>query len=502
MRLLRPYQADANEWARDKYRAFFVLEMRLGKTLLAVRWMKRWASRFASDERDDWVSGAPKMAAFGRRVPGLPVLRTRHDSAPLTYAEKGFHALVIAPLSVHSAWEREFRLEKISATDLFRIRGTRSQRIEKSLSSFECERSWCLLNYEACALTQEIFDLPWDCVILDESDTIRNPQPRVSKFLTTRCAHIPLRAALSGLPNPESSLDLFNQFKYLYGSWMGYTNFYEWRWNCCMPAHQLPSGVVTKWTPRPKTRRRIQRQMATRAYVLTRKQAGLGETKVRETLVVPASKKQARQYRSVRDDFEIKASARDYDHTDAVWSTRWVLAKVTALHRLAGGFSPTGECVSRGKVMEVQRLLTTQLRGEQVVIWFRFNAELREVKKQLSYLRISNVHVTGKVKKDERDQRIARFQKGKAQIFLCQTSCAAVGVDLSAADTAIYFSNYFSHRIRRQSEDRIVSVRKKVPLLYVDLCTEGTGDETLVSLLRKKYFSSRVLITRYLRGIE
>ncbi len=77
-------------------------------------------------------------------------------------------------------------------------------------------------------------------------------------------------------------------------------------------------------------------------------------------------------------------------------------------------------------------------------------------------------------------------QTHHAQYDMFDIQCGKFGLDLSAASTAIYYSNGFSHEDRAQSEDRIEHLRKREPLLFVDLVTRGSTDRTVLSLLRQK----------------
>ena len=60
-----------------------------------------------------------------------------------------------------------------------------------------------------------------------------------------------------------------------------------------------------------------------------------------------------------------------------------------------------------------------------------------------------------------------------------------MGINLSAADTAIYFSNSWALQDRLQSEDRILSPENNT-LLYIDLITKNTIDEDIMLALQDK----------------
>lgn len=437
-RRLFPYQRTVLEWAAPRNRVALFLEMRLGKTLVSIRWAKS--------------KGAKRI-------------------------------LVLSPLSVFMAWQKELRLERISFTML---RG--KDRVELAR---KC-KGVALLNHEAVILSRDILRQKWDAIILDESDAIRNPKAKLSKMLTAVVEHIPLRAILSGLPNPESPLNFFQQFKFLNGSWLGYTNFYEWRFNRC----RTTDFFGRQWGPTIKTQAAIEIALEQDSYRLSRKQAGIGERKVHEVRTVKILPKQRAAYKQIKKKFMVDLPSGEQ------WTTRWVLPKLNALHSLGGGFLPDGSQISDTKVKELVRLLRGELKNEPCVVWFRFNKEVRAVQAALRKVHVSCDKLLGSTDAQARAKRIRCFQRGEFRVMLCQTACATLGLDFSRADTAIYFSNYFSNRIRQQSEDRIVHPKKRVPLLYLDLCTEETEDADIVELLRDKHLDSKAFLGELVRRMQ
>jgi SNF2 family DNA or RNA helicase len=149
----------------------------------------------------------------------------------------------------------------------------------------------------------------------------------------------------------------------------------------------------------------------------------------------------------------------------------------------------------------VVSLITGELVREQVVVWFAFNRELARVWQALKKAGVEATWVAGEVGMDERRRRAGLFQEGKRRVMLAQIKCARMGVDLSAADTEIYFSNSWSFEDRKQSEDRIEHPNKKATLLVIDLVTEGTVDEDVVETMKERradtaWFVSKVMQTR------
>jgi SNF2 family DNA or RNA helicase len=77
-----------------------------------------------------------------------------------------------------------------------------------------------------------------------------------------------------------------------------------------------------------------------------------------------------------------------------------------------------------------------------------------------------------------------------------------MGLDFSAASTAIYYSNSLNPEDRLQSEDRIVHPAKREPLLYIDLLTRGSVDEDIHLALQDKGAESKFFLSRVLRNFK
>jgi len=75
-----------------------------------------------------------------------------------------------------------------------------------------------------------------------------------------------------------------------------------------------------------------------------------------------------------------------------------------------------------------------------------------------------------------------------------ETDCGTHGLNLSCADTAIYYSSPLGYEKRRQGQDRIIDIDKKNPPLVIDLICENTVDESL--LKANKYKQKRIDIMK------
>ena len=425
-RRLHQHQVAAFGYARTQQHPALFLEMRLGKTLIAIRTIQ------------------------------LQKLR---------------HILVVAPSSALGDWHRELDLE--GEQDVCLLLGTREQRQH----ALEASHKWYLFNKEGWLALPQVREMPWDAVILDESTFIKNPRARITRFYCSNFRSVPHRWILTGTPNPESELDFFCQFLWLDGGETFHShNFYAYR-----QQHYKPIGF--NWVPRAGVVQDIIRRVAKRAFVLRRKDVQLDSPRVYERRMLTLPPDLRETYTKAEESFVLEVEGVDRQ------ITKWIIEQYTWLRQLCGGFIQ-GSAVWNGKIQELVSLLQGELARQRVVVWFRFNAELQGCNSTLQKLGISTLSITGDDPVLRRQERIMAFREGRARILLLQVGCSQYGVDLSCADTAIYYSSPLDRQTRAQSEDRIVSVQQKRPVLFIDLLVEDSVDKDIYALLKGKALRS------------
>jgi SNF2 family DNA or RNA helicase len=230
--------------------------------------------------------------------------------------------------------------------------------------------------------------------------------------------------------------------------------------------------------PNPGTREKIKEEVHKTAFIMSRKEANVGSKKLYNRRTVEMTPDQRRLYVEVFKKFQFEYIETNYATVRDVW-----------LARLAGGFSPdreNPELLNNSKTAVILDLLQGDLKHEQVVVWFRFNEELTHVTTTLNKKGIPTTSFNGSSDRAERFRARDAFQSGKYRVICGQIQVGKFSMNLSAASTAIYYSNSYEAEARSQSEDRIVHVTKAQPLLYVDLVTKHSIDEAVVAALRDK----------------
>jgi hypothetical protein len=460
---LFPHQLDAVRYAKSRDAIALFMEMRLGKSPVTIRWAQHHGlRRILLVAPLNTLRGRLQWEGELRRerqtVTSLPAIPKAKWMGALYRWRKGVGDAVI---------DDGFARPGDTTTALIRERRT----------------GWFLANWEAVLHEPSLLQRSWDGIVLDESTRIRSPRAKITKLFLSHTAHVRHRAILSGLPNPETPLDYFCQFQFLDGHFMGYENYYEFRYRYFLEGFQ-----GWDWYPKKGTRDAIRNYVHDRAFILQRKTAGVGSDKVREVIRIPQNKLQRRTLREASRDFAVGDR-----------ETKWATTVHLWMQKIAGGFHPTLEPVELLSEAKLRALCHVAKRHRPVVVWFRFNHEIEfayQYLQQHSRLRVAYVHGEMKDSKTLRIKRQEQFQRGELDVILLQVKLGRYGWNLSRANTAVYYSNSFEFEDRSQSEDRIIHLTKRTPCLYIDLVTENSADEDVVETLAEKRMNARLFARR------
>jgi SNF2 family DNA or RNA helicase len=436
LRPLFPHQQEALDWTTTRDRIALFMEMRLGKSTVAIRW---------ADARVSATKGLGRV-------------------------------LIVGPLSVLDGWIEELNDEGVPLRDIYWLRG----KDVDLLGGVTYAPGWYLINYELVRTRPWVLTIA-DVVIADESTRIRNPSAKTTKAFVKTCT-AKYRAILSGLPAPEGEVDYFSQFLFLDGEFLGFKNFWGFR-------HALYQKIGFDWIPRKGVRDRVKDYVHGRAFIKKRKEVKK-EIRVMETRRVDLIPEQKALYRQIKRKF----AAGELE-------TKSAGARYSWMARVAGGFAPAPQgqrptLIAEAKIHELFSLLETDLKGEQVLVWFHFNEELAAVYHALKEKGIAVGAILGATPVHHRHLRRKKFQAGKLQVLCMQEATGLYGLNCSAASAAIYYSNSPSLEQRRQSEERIAHFLKNEPLLYIDLLTRDTIDEDVYTLLKDKDVTEKLFMSK------
>jgi len=335
---------------------------------------------------------------------------------------------------------------------------------------------WSLVSFEFLLANPWLSKQDWAGIIVDESARLRNPRAKLTKFLRRRFPHVHRRAVLSGLAAPEGDpLELFEQMAFVYGAFGGCDNYWQFR----EKYFQLRFAWSHEWEP--ISRRVIQEvvsaELIAGAFTLTRAAAGVKTPKHYE------------RWNVARNGDEIAA----YHKLER----SWVGACDEAYKYVIQIAHAAAQLLTAAKLRELPCVLADV--SKPVVVWAWYVDQVcaaAAVAAEHGY-RVGTVQGTDSARK--RADTVARFQKGGLDVLVANPACAEYGLNLSRASAAVYFSNPWSGNKRRQSEDRIVHLKKSTACRYVDMVCAGTIDDDLRIALRLKKAEGAALFASVLQ---
>ena len=480
LRLKRPlldYQERYVDWAFPQKSPFCGMQLRLGKTLSTIRLVDKWM---------------------------------KSETPPFYRA-----CLVLASKTVVWSWVDELNAEHEKFEIIAGV--TKAKRMEACVRAFDSPvRTWVLMNYEGLRLTPELTTLPWHTCVVDDGSVLKNPSSQISivccggrqkerykgpngepryrlvkehyGFFETR--H---KTVLNGMPVTESLLDLFQQYRFLHGSFLGCSNYYTFR-NKFFEVERW----TRHWKPIKGATTLINKEAHRLGFMLLRSEVNVGGKKFYQARRMEMEPSQRKLYNQVEKEFAIELQR---DGVKALLETDNALSKSIWMSRICGGSDPGGNFCWHTKTQELLNLLMGELKDDSVVIWFRFNSEILAIKAALDANAITNTYLNGTVPFSERQTRLQSFRSKKCRVLLCQIKLIKAGIDLSTASTAIYYSLSYSADEIGQSEDRIISPMSKEPRLLMYLVAKDSIDEVVYEAVRTKLNDSKMFMLYVTKGM-
>lgn len=335
----------------------------------------------------------------------------------------------------------------------------------------------------------------WDAVIWDELPIIKTPRSQINTVAHMCLGNIPLRLGLSGEYAEEGVMDIFEQMRWVFGSFMGHINFYKWQ-------NEFFDQILYDWFPKTGVTSlgEIKRIVMERAYVLSRKDAGLKEHREFDPRYCDLPREVRKVYDHAETYFEIPGVAIPDGAIPAlqrkVRYTSYITVVRNWLLQISGGRPKDMPDLNSDHKLKLMMEIVRERKHEPLVISFRHREEMFAAKDYLAKQNVTDTALMyGDMNVKQRTDVENEFKKGTIGKVL-KTAMVHFGADLSAADTMIRYSLPDRYRDLSQDADRIVSPVKKRPLLYIDLITKRTVDEDLSDLAADKSIDARFFMSR------
>ncbi len=310
----------------------------------------------------------------------------------------------------------------------------------------------------------------WDLIVADESHRLKAPGSKASLAFKRLRSRTRARLALTGTPLPHSPLDAYAQFRFLDPSIFG-PSFAAFR-----QKYAVMGGFQKKQVAGFQHLDELEALMRTITFRVSKDVLDL-PPEAHITYECDLSAEALRVYRDLEEDFV--ADVREGRITAAN-----AMVKLLRLQQVAGGWVKTDDGQLHRVDSAKQKLLADTLEdigpNEPVVVFCRFHADLDAVHEAAQQAGLTSLELSGR-----RDE-LARWQQGEAQVLAVQISAGGVGVDLTRARYAIYFSLSFSLGEYDQALSRVHRPGQTRPVEHIHLVARNTVDRKIMRALEAR----------------
>lgn len=410
--------------------------------------------------------------------------------------------LVVAPSSVCAVWPKDLN----AFADFTYFTAVLIGEKKKRLKELEAANSriWTnelqilIINYESVwrdEIFQGLWDFDPDLIICDESQRIKTHNAQQSKALHKLGDRARYKICLSGTPIQNNLLDGYSQMRFSDSSIFG-TNFYAFRNRYCQMGGYERHQIIAY-----KNEDEYIKKLHSVSYRVTKEEALDLPEQTFENRYVSFTPKELKLYKELK-----RSSVAELENEDKITAPT-VLTKMLRLQQLTGGFIVVDnddrvQQVGTSKLDALKEILEDYvLEGAgKLVIFARFTPEVEAIQKLLKKLTIQYAVIHGGIPTEQRGGIVEDFQTNpETKVFLAQLQCANLGITLTAAHVAVYYSLNFNYADWSQSLSRIHRLTQKNNCHYINLLVEDSIDTLCLEALEKKEDIAKSLVDNWRR---
>ena len=380
-------------------------------------------------------------------------------------------ALVIAPTSVVTNWQREARKFAPHLKCLV-IQGPGRHRYFPSIPHSDIVlTSYALLHRDIERLKNYSFHL----ALLDEAQYIKNPTAKSTQAaLELRTNH---RVCLSGTPVENNLGEFWSLMRFLMPGLLGSKESFNTNYRTPIENHgdegkrdalkQRVESLILRRTKDEVAKELPPKTELIHRIELTTKQKDLYET-IRATM-----DKKVRQAIAVRG----------LDASQMFFLSALLKLRQICCHPALLEDSKLQE-ESAKLTFALELIETLIIEGRKILLFSQFTSMLDLISQELTKRGHRHLTLTGASK--DRGGLVEQFQAGQAPIFLISLKAGGTGLTLTEADTVIHYDPWWNPAVERQATDRAYRIGQKKPVFVHKLICQDTVEEKIHTLQQKK----------------
>ncbi len=499
---LRPYQKAGFNWfyflKQNKFGGCLADDMGLGKTIQTLALLQKEKELYAITkqfaqqipEPINIIKQAPQLHLFDgtetqvkstQTIAQLDIkqVTTTLDESMYTHIKT---SLIVVPNSLVYNWYNEAR----KFTPNLRVLIYTGINREKKPQTF-LAYDLVISTYGTVRVDIDLLkNFPFNYIILDESQSIKNPQSQSSRAVKQLKGSNKL--VLTGTPIENSVSELWSQLAFinpgLLGSLQSFTERFVTPIERGKDIHKLQQ---LKAIIKPFVLRRTKDQVATEL-----------PEKIEQVVYSNMTEEQAEAYETVKSHYrnEILKSIKEFGLNKSQFA---ILQGLTKLRQIANHPVLTNPEYSgqSGKFDElIARAETAQQEGHKVLIFSQFVKQLDIYKQHFDNKGWNYCYLDGSMSNEQRQQAVQKFQTDEnINYFLISLKAGGVGLNLTQADYVFIIDPWWNPAVEQQAIDRSHRIGQTKTVFTYKFITKDTVEEKILALQQKKKELASSIIT-------
>ncbi len=405
---------------------------------------------------------------------------------------KAKRILVVGPIQVPRIWHDEllevrtwgWEHEFLSLIDSGSVKA-KAKALRSMVGPNPC---LVVVNYESYwrrPLREAVVDFKPDLLIYDEAHRLGHRGSKQSRFAHLLVKRIPHILGLTGTPGPNGYQDFFSVYKAIDRGVFGETwREFQWRY---LQMGGFQGYQIVGYRNEGELEDKIQES----SYRITKEET-LDLPERRDVPVgVTLKKKTARIYEDLRvqsiAEIEGEIAGKKKKGTSVALTA---LVRVMRLQQVTSGFTKTTDeeevTLSSEKADMLSSLLSDSLpQVDHVVVFCRFTHDVNAAYKVAEKYGPTYL-LDGSVAPKKRDGVLDAWRAEDRATLVCQIAVGSLGIDLTAAPMAVFYSVDYSLTNYLQARDRLHRIGQTRKFTYYHLVATGTIDEKVYTALRRK----------------
>jgi superfamily II DNA or RNA helicase len=371
--------------------------------------------------------------------------------------------LVICPTSVLPSWKNQIEQFRPGLTVSLYYGNTRKLDSHSHITL----TSYALLRIDREKLASE----KWDTIILDEAQTIKNPDSQIARAAHSLQASF--RIALSGTPIENRLDDLWSQFQFLNPGLLGSRETFQNKFIQPILRGNETAAQELKSKIKPFILRRLKKDVAHELPPKTEKilycELSSSEREVYETILATTRKEVLEKFSSNGSIFAI---------LELLLRLRQACCHTNLL--------PGQNLNISSKVNLLLETLEDSIAlGHRALVFSQWTSFLDLIEPFLKSKNISYLRLDGNTK--NRSEIVENFQADTGpSVMLISLKAGGVGITLTAADHIFLMDPWWNPSVEEQATDRAHRIGQKNAVLVHRIIAQNTIEERILDLQKNK----------------